>query len=151
MKFIYLISSAIPILFSVNMNAQVYPTSQNKAAPKQTMSSASDSLKMAVSDAKNSFNTLFKGHKDTTTIMISDIDYEDSNLTVLKENLKKLKGVKSVSEQYKSNNVMLKVPFKGKPTDLWDDLPSYSKVPFKLIEAGDNSITLKFKNDKTAK
>ena len=44
--------------------------------------------------------------------------------------------------------LLLKIPFKGKPTDLWDQLPSSSKAPFKLIEAGDNYISLRFKNDK---
>ena len=151
MKLICLIFFVNAILFSVNIDAQVYPTPQKKAAPKQTISTASDSLKMAVNDAKKSFNTLFKSHRDTTTIMISDIDYEDSNLAILKDNLKKLKGVRSVSMQYKSNTAMIKIPYKGKSTDIWDNLPPYSKVPFKLIEESDNSITLKFKNDKNAK
>jgi len=82
------------------------------------------------------------------TSPISNIEYEDSNLANLKENLKKLKGVKSVSEEYKSSNALLKIPFKGKPTDLWDELPASVKAPFRLVEAGDNFISLKFKNDK---
>ncbi len=149
MKIIYLISFGMAILFSLNVSAQVYPAPPKKVSPIQTMSSASDSIKMALHDAKTSFNTLFKGHKDTTTIIISNIDYEDSNLTTLKENLKKLKGVKSVSMEYKSSTVLLKIPFKGKPTDLWDQLPPPAKAPFRLIEASENYISVKFKNDKT--
>ena len=145
---IYPFLLATTILFYLNTEAQVQTASQKKPLPpKQTISSASDSLKTAIDDAKSSFNTLFKSHLDTTTIMISNIDYEDSNLNMLKENLKKIKGVKAVSMQYKSSNVVLRVPYKGKPTDLWDKLPSSCKNPFKIVESSDNSILLKFKND----
>ncbi len=135
-------------IFFFNSSGQTNHGAQEKtAATKPSLKNTSDSLKMAVSDAKESFNTIFKGHRDTTAILISNVEYDDSNLQHLKESLKKLKGVKSVSEQYKSSNVVLKIPFKGKPTDLWDELPIPVKAPFKLIEAGDNSISLKFKND----
>jgi hypothetical protein len=146
MKILYFVSIGFGILFSLSIEAQPHPVSQKTVAPKQTMSSASDSLKMALNDAKTSFNTLFKGHRDTTTIMISDIDYEDSNLNVLKESLKKLKGVKAMSMEYKSSTIFLKVPYKGKPTDLWDQLPYPVKTPFKLVEANENNLILKFKN-----
>jgi hypothetical protein len=148
MKLINLIFSLTNLLFFQNSSGQVSQATPKKVVSKQTMSSSADSLKMALADAKNSFNTLFKEHKDTTTIMISDIDYEDSNLTVLKDDLKKLKGVRTVSMQYKSDVVWIKIPYKGKPTELWDHLPTAAKLPFKLVEAGDNNITLKFKNDK---
>ncbi|MGN6531137.1 MAG: hypothetical protein ACTHK0_05235 [Ginsengibacter sp.] len=135
-------------IFSFNSLSQASRGSQQKtAAAKPSLKNTSDSLKMAVNDAKESFNTIFKGHRDTASIIISNIEYEDPNLQNLKENLKKLKGVKSVSEQYKSSNAVLKIPFKGKPTDLWDELPMPVKAPFKLIEASDNFISLKFKND----
>jgi hypothetical protein len=155
MKILIFPSILIAVLLSLNTQAQVQAANQKVAAvaknvqPKQTISSASDSLKLALDEAKSSFNTLFKPHLDTTTIMITNIDYEDSNLTVLKENLKKIKGVKAVSMQYKSSNVFLRVPYKGKPTDLWDKLPPASKSPFKMVEANDNSILLKFKNEKS--
>jgi len=154
MKILIFPSIVLAILFSLHTEAQVHAANQKveaatkMAQPKQTISSASDSLKQAIDDAKSSFNTLFKPHLDTTTIMITNIDYEDSNLNVLKENLKKIKGVKAISMQYKSSNVVLRVPYKGKPTDLWDKLPSSSKSPFKMVEANENSILLKFKNDK---
>ncbi|HEY5462678.1 MAG TPA: hypothetical protein VIJ95_05420 [Hanamia sp.] len=145
MKLIYLISTTVAIFFSVNIGAQVAKTVPQKTAPAPTMASVSDSLKKSA----NAFTSIFKSHTDTTTITITEIDYEDSNLTILKENIKKLKGVRSLSEQYKSNIATLKVSFKGKSTVLWDDLSPKSKAPFKLVEASDNSISLKFKNDKT--
>ncbi len=158
MKVIYLILFEIIMCFSTNLEAQVNSATQkqvNSATQKKTvqthtLSNTSDSVKTALNDAKTSFNTLFKGHKDTTLIQISNIEYEDPNLTNLKECLKKLKGVKTVSMQYSASNVILKIPFRGKPTDLWDELPAPSKAPFKLIEASDNEIMLKFKNDNAA-
>jgi hypothetical protein len=159
MKLICLISFLIALLLSTNTGAQVRPASQKAAnqsggpssqkASKPTMTQAADSLKMAMNDAKNSFNTLFKGHKDTTTISISNIEYGDPNLSVLKDELKKIKGIKEVSTQFQSNTITLKVPFKGNPTDLWDKLPSNSKAPFKVIEATNNNMVLEYLNKGT--
>jgi hypothetical protein len=147
MKTIFLLFIAV-ILFSVISTAQVKHGPQQKTvAAKPSMKTTADSIKLAVNDAKSSFNTLFKAHRDTEAIMISNVEYEDPNLANLKESLKKLKGVKTVSEEYKSSNAVLKVPFKGKPAEMWDQLPASVKAPFKLVEAGDNYITVKFKTD----
>jgi hypothetical protein len=148
MKIICLFFSAALLLSFPSTGQVKHGQQQQTVAPKPSMKTAADSIKLAINDAKSSFNTLFKTHRDTAAIAISNIEYEDSNLANLKEGLKKLKGVKSVSEQYKSSNAVLKIPFKGKPTDLWDKLPASVKAPFRLVEAGDNYISLKFKNDK---
>lgn len=150
MKIVYPVSFTIGILFSLSTQAQPHTAAKKKVEQKQTLSSASDSLKFAINDAKTSFNTLFKVHRDTTTIVIPDIDYEDPNLNVLKESLKKLKGVKAMSMEYKSSTIFLKIPYKGKPADLWDQLPYPVKTPFKLVEANENNLILKFKNEKGA-
>jgi hypothetical protein len=77
--------------------------------------------------------------------MIQNIEYDDNNLSVLKDYLKKTKGVKAVLMQYKAATALVEVMFKGKSTELWDELPKESKEPFKLIEANDNNITLQYK------
>lgn len=151
MKAFHLISFGIVLFLSVQIQAQSRtstqkPNTAKQPPPKESMTAAADSLKMAVNDAKTSFKTLFKGHTDTTTITIAGIDYEDPGLNLLKESLKKVKGVKSVSMEYKSSTALLKVDFKGKPTNLWDQLDAQAKTPFKLVEAGDNDIVLKCKN-----
>lgn len=51
--------------------------------------------------------------------------------------------------KYKSSNMTLKVPFKGKSTDLWDQMPASTRAPFKLVEVGDNYISMKLKTDTT--
>lgn len=150
MKAVCLVSFGT-MLLCLQLQAQTHTTAQNTnqqklSPPKTSMTQAADSIKMAINDAKTSFSTLFKGHKDTTTIMISEIDYEDPNLALLKEDLKKVKGVKAVSMEYKSSTALIKVPFKGKPTSLWDELDAPAKTPFKLVEAGDNDLVLKLKD-----
>jgi hypothetical protein len=125
-----------------NGNAQ---TGQNKNQKQPTMSQAADSLKFAMDDFKKSMNSLFGSKKDTIQIFISDVDYDDANLTLLKESLKKIKGGKFVNMQYKASNAVLEVSYKGNSTELWDQLPSDSKKAFKIIEANDNSMTLSLK------
>lgn len=145
------VSFGMVVFLSLQLHGQQRTSTQNSKpvkdnSPRESMSTAADSLKMALNDAKTSFNTLFKGHKDTTTIMISDIDYEDPNLSVLKESLKKLKGVRGLSMEYESSTAFLKIAFKGKSTALWDELDALAKTPFKLVKAGDNELVLKVKH-----
>jgi hypothetical protein len=123
-------------------------TKTTAAKPAPTLSNTSDSLKMAVTDIKTSFNTLFGNKRDTIAILIRDIDYDDESLALLKETIKKLKGVRSVEMRYKSASAMLAVSYKGKSTDLWDQLPVDARKAFKLVEAGDNTLTLQHKDVK---
>lgn len=107
-----------------------------------------DSLKMALNNIKNafgSFNKLFTAKRDTVTIMISDIEYDNANLAQLKENLKKAKGVKSVTMHYKSSTAIMEISGKGKATDFWDSLPAHTRSAFRLMEAGDYNLILKQK------
>lgn len=102
-----------------------------------------------LTDLKNSFGTMFSRKStfgDTTAILISGIDYDDQNLSGLKENIKKVKGVKSLTTGYKSGAATILVSFKGSATQLWDEVPGNEKQFFKLIEAGDHSIILQYKN-----
>jgi hypothetical protein len=136
------------VLLSAGVTAQTTTATQTKTSTttSKTTGNSSDSLKQAINNLKTSFNGLFGGKKDTIAITISDIDYDDANLATLKDNLKNIKGVKSVTMKYKSSCAVIDVPYKGVATDLWDKLPVDTKKPFKLLEASDNSITLKYKN-----
>jgi len=108
-----------------------------------TMSQTADSIKYAVNDLKKSMNTLFHSNKkDTIQIFISDVDYDDANLSLLKESLKKIKGGRFVNMQYKASNAILEVSFKGSSTQLWDEIPADSRKAFKIVEANDNNLTL---------
>jgi protein-disulfide isomerase len=122
-------------------------TTNNKTATTNnqrpaTLSQATDSLKMAVNDFKKSMNSIFGGKKDTIQILVSEVEYDDANLSLLKESLKKTKGGKFVGMQYKSSAAVLEVSFKGNSTELWDQLPADSKKGFKILEANDNNMTL---------
>ena len=152
MKFCYLPIIVFIILIPAlvcsqvrSTNQQARPVAQASKPSTKTFSNTSDSLKMALNDVKTSFNTLFKARRDTISIMIQNIEYDDNNLSVLKDYLKKTKGVKAVLMQYKAATALVEVMFKGKSTELWDELPKESKEPFKLIEANDNNITLQYK------
>lgn len=87
-------------------------------------------------------NSLFGSKKDTIQIYISDIEYDDAGLAALKESLKKIRGGKFVNMQYKSSNAILEVSYKGRSTELWDQLPDESKRAFKIVEMNDNNMTL---------
>jgi hypothetical protein len=162
MKMYHLYVAACAALLPLLVLAQAKTASQTNAAhpskpySTQKLNAQSDSLKAAATDvkasfanAKASFSTLFPNRKDTIAIAISAIEYDDAGLTLLKEDLRKVKGVKSVAMQYKSGAALLEIPFKGSAVDLWDKLPPDAKAPFKLLEAGDTNITLENKAAKT--
>jgi hypothetical protein len=145
MKRYYLQLLIICFLVQPLVHGQTRTANQTYKPPPKTLSDRSDSLKMAFADVKTSLNSWFKSRRDTISILIQNIEYDDANLVTLKEYLKKSKGVKSVLMQYKSATAIMEVMFKGKSTDLWDELPHESKDPFKLLEANDNSLTLQYK------
>lgn len=115
---------------------------KSQPQPAVTMSQATDSLKTAVNDFKKSMNSLFGGKKDTIQIFVSQVEYDDASLSLLKESLKKVHGGKLVNMEYKSSNAILEVSYKGSSSGLWDQLPPDSKKAFRILEATDNSMTL---------
>jgi hypothetical protein len=126
-------------------NAPSNNKTTNNNQSQVTLSQATDSLKTAVNDFKKSMNSIFGGKKDTIQIFVSDVEYDDANLSALKESLKKIKGGKFVGMQYKSAAAVLEISFKGNSTELWDELPADSKKGFKILEANDNNLTLAIK------
>lgn len=117
---------------------------QNVPAPTATNATgmtAADSLKLAVANLKAAFQ-LLGGKRDTMTISIADIDYDNINLAQLKDDLKKAKGVRSVVMHYNGTTATMDVTYKGKPTDIWDNLPATAKSAFKVAELGDTIIRL---------
>jgi len=117
------------------------PVAQNAPAPM----TAADSLNLAIANAKTAFNDirkLFAKKSDTMLIVIPQIEYDNSSLAQLKESLKKVKGVRSVTSHYTTATATLEIAYKGQPTDLWDLLPADIKAPFKVTELGATNITL---------
>ena len=125
-----------------NHQAKSDTQTQKSNAQRPTLSQTTDSLKFAVNDFKKSMNSIFGSKKDTIQIFISDIEYDDANLSALKESLKKVRRGKFVNMQYKSANAILEVSYKGKSTELWDQLPEDSKRAFRIVEMNDNNMTL---------
>lgn len=154
MKQYTLYFSAAALLFSTLANAQVTRTSTQSNQAKTntqpshatqkspTMSQTADSLKFAVNDFKKSMNTLFGSKKDTIDILIPDIEYDDANLSLLKESIKNTRGGKLLGMQYKSSAALLQISYKGSSTQLWDQLPADSKKAFKIVEVNENNMTL---------
>ena len=127
-----------------NTNVKNTSTTTGKPSANTQISNSSDSLKKAVANLK----ALFGGKRDTITVVITDVDFDDSDLTNFKECVKTTKGVKSLTMQYKSGNATLAFSYKGKSSELWDNLPPPAKKPFKLVEINDYDIALKLRTPK---
>lgn len=137
---------------SIHLNAQTganQSTTKGKTTNSQKPASQGnsiDSLKMAFNNIKSLFGKKKGG--DTITVLVSDIEYEDTNLALLKDNLRSTKGVKNLAMNYKSGNAIFDIIFKGKPSDLWDAQSINLKQSFKLQEAGDKNLVLAYHSKK---
>jgi hypothetical protein len=118
-------------------------TAGQKPAPQ---GNSIDTLRNAINNIKSLFGKKKGG--DTITVLVADIEYEDTNLALLKDNLRSTKGVKNLSMNYKSGNAVLDIVFKGKPSDLWDAQSGNLKQSFKLQEAGDKNLVLAYRTKK---
>jgi len=133
-------------LSSLSQTKNTQPAANTKQAGTSRpapQGNAIDSLKNAFNNIKSLFGKKKGG--DTITLLVSDIEYEDSNLTVLKEDLRITKGVKNVVMNYKSGNAIFDIVFKGKPSELWDAQPRDARQSFKLVEAGEKNLVLAYK------
>ena len=111
---------------------------------------AQDSLKQSLAQLKTAWSDLSKllvRKSDSMTIEVAGIEYDNSQLTQLKDGIKKLKSVRSLVMRYAGTTATMEIMFKGKPTDLWDNLPATTKSSFKISEIGDKNIKLNYKQN----
>jgi len=148
LRFSILSAILFALCLSIQSNAQTGASSsatKTKTTTGQKPASQGnsiDSLKMAINNIKSLFGKKKGG--DTISVLVSDIEYEDSNLELLKDNFRSTKGVKNVAMNYKSGNAIFDIIFKGKPSHLWDAQSSNLKQSFKLQEAGDKNLVLAY-------
>ena len=140
------------VVISQTLFAQEPPaTDQQGQQPAQAAAgqmSAQDSLKQSIATLKNAFdgvNKLFARKSDTITVMVSNVDYDNASLSQLKDALKKEKNVRSVVMHYSGTTATMEVAYKGKPTDLWDNIPAMVRSAFKIAEIGDKNISLAYR------
>jgi len=171
MKNIFL-ATAIILAASITINAAAQTKINNKVnnavnkvnQTKATLDNAGATIattKQTIEDAKTILGDIFgndKKKKDSmkeeaaaasaspqVIIIINDIEYEDENLSLLKENIGKANGVKKVTKDFESGIATLKIVYGGTSSELWDSLPKESRTSFKLVKSGDNMITLSLK------
>ena len=145
MKKIFIFCAAI--FFCCSGQAQQAET-ENLPGLESLPMTAQDSLKQSFANLKNALvnvNKFFARNSDTMSIVVVDIDYDNSYLTQLKDGIKKLKNVRSVVMRYGGTTATMEIIYKGKPTDVWDNLAAAVKSAFKIAELGDKNIKLNYR------
>lgn len=137
----------IIIVFSKSLLAQEGST-ENLPGLETIPMTAQDSLKQSLANLKTALadvNKLFARKSDSMSIAVADIDYDNAHLSQLREGIKKLKSVRSVLMRYNGTTATMEITYKGKPTDVWDNLPATTKSAFKIVELGDKNIKLNYR------
>lgn len=131
-----------------NTNATV---SQASNAINQTTNTVNSAVQ-GVKSIKGMMSGLFpkKNKGGDVIIAIAGIEYDDENLSTLKESIRKVKGVKDIDTDYKGGTAFINVNFKGDGSDLWDKLPKEDKKLFKLAELADGNLIIEYKKAKEA-
>ena len=125
----------IIIVFSKSLLAQEGST-ENLPGLETIPMTAQDSLKQSLANLKTALadvNKLFARKSDSMSIAVADIDYDNAHLSQLREGIKKLKSVRSVLMRYNGTTATMEITYKGKPTDVWDNLPATTKSAFKIV------------------
>jgi hypothetical protein len=104
-----------------------------------------DSLKQSIRNLGN----LFK-KAGTVMITVNGIAGNDNNLIALIQNVQRTTGVKKIKNSYQQNMALLDVSYKGKASDLWQNVPQSSKQMFSVISMNDTLINLNYKYASTA-
>jgi len=86
------------------------------------------------------------GTKTQVNISVSGIEYDDASFTKLKESIKSNKKVQDVKQSFSQNTAKLSLAYSGDATQLWDELPSAIKQPFKITTIESSHIDLQLKN-----
>lgn len=147
MKKILMLCGAI--LFFHTVHAQQGST-ENLPGVESIPMTAQDSLKQSLAKLKTALadvNKMFARKGDSMTIEVAGVEYDNSHLTQLKDGIKKLKSVRSLVMRYSGTTATMEIIFKGKATDLWDNLPATTKSSFKISELGDKNIKLDYKQN----
>ncbi len=145
MKKIFIFCAAI--FFCCSAQAQ-QAEKENLPGLESLPMTAQDSLKQSFANLKTALadvNKLFARKSDSMSIAVADIDYDNAHLSQLREGIKKLKSVRSVLMRYNGTTATMEITYKGKPTDVWDNLPATTKSAFKIVELGDKNIKLNYR------
>ena len=116
-----------------------------QAQNRPSNNSSLDTLKKGIKAIGNIFKKA-----GTVTIMVEGIDNNDKNLASLKQNIQSITGVMKIKDDYKPDNALLIVSYKGKGTELWQNVSQSSKQVFSPITLSDTAIKLSYKYANTA-
>lgn len=146
---LFILAGTIATLSSV---AQVTTKANQKAAE---INAAATNTSMTVSNTVNTVSTikdvgsmLFGSKKPRATtilqIVISNISYEDTCLSILKLKIEKIKGVKDIKTAFTKDVATLSIEVKKNitPDDIWQTIPAETKSSFEMEAMNDNNISL---------
>jgi len=106
----------------------------------QSKNNGLDTLKQGIRNIGNVFKKA-----GTVTFTVNNIDNANNDLLLLKKNIQQTINVKKVEVATEQNATILKISYKGKATDLWNNLSASAKQAFKLNQINDTLGNLDYK------
>ena len=110
----------------------------------QSKNNGLDTLKQGIRNIGNVFKKV-----GTVTFTINNIDNASNDLLSLKKNILQTINVKKIEDTYEQSTATLKISYKGKATDLWNNLSVNAKQAFTLNQMNDSIVSLYYRYAKT--
>lgn len=131
----------------INADAQILKKVTDAGTTVNEANNVMASTSGAITNAKNTFNTILGGgkSKEANIFVIAGIEYGNEDLELLKNDIKNTKGVKDVVTNFKDGTITIMVKCKINATGLWDKIPQSEKSKFKLVQSDEKSILLEYK------
>ncbi|QFZ55521.1 hypothetical protein FEZ18_12265 [Oceanihabitans sp. IOP_32] len=107
---------------------------------------ALSTTKQTIKDIGSIFKSKKEKTKQTININITDVEYGNSSLEMLKNAIKSTKSVKGVTKKFKNNTATFLVEFKKSADELWQNLPVKTKSKFKVLAIEEHSMSITLKN-----
>jgi hypothetical protein len=114
---------------------------QTSTETKEAVSTAKETLK----DIGSIFKSKKIKEKETTTIILNNVDYGNANLSMLQKAIQKAKGVKKSTKKYQNNIATFSIEYKKSADELWQTLPINVTNKFNILSVEENSISISLK------
>ncbi|HEY0580304.1 MAG TPA: hypothetical protein VGC75_06325 [Candidatus Nitrosocosmicus sp.] len=110
----------------------------------QSKNNGLDTVKQGIRNIGNVFKKA-----GTVRFTINNIDNTNNDLLLLKNNIQQTINVKKIEDSFEQNTATFKILYKGKASDLWNNLSANTKQAFTLNQMNDSIVSLNYRYAKT--
>ena len=127
-----------------NANTSIKNTNESV---KNTVDSSKETIATIGSLFGSNKNKKNKKKEDMVVITVQQVNYDNTQLNSLYQNLIKSRGVKKPIKKFNNGTASITINYKETADMLWQSIPAKERESFKMIEISDHNIVVQFFED----